>query len=54
MWYPSKKELQGWIDLKEREFVDQEHINPLLTSEAWLEKYIFTHQYEIFFTSFSC
>lgn len=52
MWYPSKKEVQDWIDLKEREFIDLENINPCLTFEALLQKYIFTDQYEIFFASF--
>lgn len=52
MWNLSKKEIQDWQELKEREFEDQENINPHLTSKAWLQKYIFTNQHEIFFASF--
>lgn len=51
-WYLSKKDIQDWIDFKEREFVDQKEKNPHLTSKSWLQMYIFTYQYDIFFASF--
>lgn len=52
MWHPSKKEIQVCVEQKEREFVEQENRSPCLSSERWLENYIFKDQYEIFFGSF--
>lgn len=52
MWNPSKKEIQEWVEQKEWEFAEEENRSPCLSTERWLEKYIFKDQYEIFFGSF--
>jgi len=36
---------------KEMEFTEKENRNPRVSTEAWLDKYIFTDKHEIFFTS---
>ena len=50
-WYPNKKEIQDWLEKKETEFAEKENRNPRVSTEAWLDKYIFTDEHKIFFTS---
>ena len=50
-WYPNKKEIQDWLEKKETEFAEKENRNPRVSTEAWLDKYIFTNEHEIFFAS---
>ena len=50
-WYPTKKEIQDWLETKETEFTEKENKNPRLSIEAWLDKYIFTDEHEVFFAS---
>ena len=50
-WYPNKKEIQDWLEKKETEFAEKENRNPRVSTEAWLDKYIFTDEHEIFFAS---
>ena len=51
-WNPSKEEIKNWVESKEKEFAEQENINPRLSAEDWLQRYIFTYLHEIFFTTF--
>ena len=51
-WHPTKEELNQWVDSKEREFVEKENKNPRLSTEAWLQKHIFTDLHEIFFVTY--
>ena len=39
--------------MKKTEFAEKENRNPRLSIEAWLDKYIFTDEHEIFFASLS-
>jgi hypothetical protein len=48
-WFPSKTKTQKWIEDQEKDFVEAQDKNPNLSSEDWLEKYIFTDIHEIFF-----
>jgi hypothetical protein len=48
-WFPSKIEIQKWIEDQEKDFVEAQNKNPNLSSEDWLEKYIFTDIHKIFF-----
>jgi hypothetical protein len=48
-WFPSKTEIQKWIEDQEKEFAEVENKNPNLSLEDWLEKYIFIDIHEIFF-----
>jgi hypothetical protein len=48
-WFPSKTKIQKWIEGQEKEFTEAQNKNPNLSSEDWLEKYIFTDIHEIFF-----
>ena len=50
-WYPNKKEIQDWMEKKETEFAEKENRNPRVSTEAWLDKYIFTDEHEIYFAS---
>jgi hypothetical protein len=50
-WYPNRKEIQDWLEKKETEFAEKENRNPRVSTEAWLDKYIFTDEHEIFFDS---
>jgi hypothetical protein len=48
-WFPSKTEIQKWIEDQEKDFAEAQNKNPNLNSEDWLEKHIFTDIHEIFF-----
>jgi hypothetical protein len=48
-WFPSKTETQKWIEDQEKDFVEAHNKNPNLSTEYWLEKYIFTDIHKIFF-----
>jgi hypothetical protein len=48
-WFPSKTEIQKWIEDQERDFVEAQNKNPKLSTEDWLQRYIFTNIHEIFF-----
>ena len=47
-WYLIEK----WLDRKIHEFTVQEKINPCLTKEQWLDRYLYTKIHEIFFCTF--
>jgi hypothetical protein len=47
--FPSKTEIQKWIEDQERDFVESQNKNPKLSTEYWLQRYIFTEIHEIFF-----
>jgi hypothetical protein len=48
-WFPSKTEIQKWIEYQEKDFTDAQNKNPSLGIEDWLGRYIFTNIHEIFF-----
>jgi hypothetical protein len=48
-WFPSKIEIQKWIEDQERDFAEAQNKNPKLSTEDWLQRYIFTDIHEIFF-----
>jgi hypothetical protein len=47
--FPSKIEIQKWIEDQERDFVEAQNKNPKLSTEGWLQRHIFTNIHEIFF-----
>jgi hypothetical protein len=48
-WFPSKKEIQKWIEDQEKDFDEAQNKNPNLSTKDWLERYIFTDIHKIFF-----
>jgi hypothetical protein len=48
-WFPSKTEIQKWIENQEKDFAKKQNKNPKLSTEYWLQRYIFTNIHEIFF-----
>jgi hypothetical protein len=48
-WFPSKTEIQKWIEDQEKDFTEAQNKNPKLSTEYWLQRYIFTDIHEIFF-----
>jgi hypothetical protein len=48
-WFPSKIDIQKWIEDKEKDFAEAQNKNPKLSTEDWLQRYIFTDSHEIFF-----
>jgi hypothetical protein len=47
--FPLKKEIQKWIEDQERDCVEAQNRNPKLSTEDWLQRYIFIDIQEIFF-----
>ena len=48
-WFPSKIEIQKWIEEQEKDFTEAHNNNPNISIEDWLGKYIFTNIHDIFF-----
>ena len=48
-WFPSKTEIQKWIEDQEKDFIEAQNKNPNMSTEDWLGRYIFTDIHEIFF-----
>ena len=48
-WFPSKTEIYKWVEDQEKEFVEAQNKNPKISTEDWLQRYIFTYIHEIFF-----
>jgi hypothetical protein len=48
-WFPSKIEIQKWIEEQEKDFAEAQNKNPNLSIEDWLGMYIFTDIHNIFF-----
>ena len=51
-WHPTKEELNQWVGSKEKEFAEHENKSPRLSTEDWLQKYIFTDLHMIFFVTY--
>jgi hypothetical protein len=47
--FPSKIEIQKWIEDQERDFAEAQNKNPKLSIEGWMQRHIFTDIHEIFF-----
>jgi hypothetical protein len=48
-WFPSKTDIQKWIEDQEKDFAEAQNKNPELSTEDWLGMYIFTDIHETFF-----
>jgi hypothetical protein len=48
-WFPSKTEIQKWIEEQEKDFVEAQNKNPSISTKDWLGRYIFTKLHEILF-----
>ena len=53
-WFPTKKEIEKWINRKLHTFAEKENRNMCLSKEEWLNRYMITNKIEIFFFSFPC
>jgi hypothetical protein len=42
----------NWIEEQERDFIVGQNKNPIISTEDWLGRYIFTDVHKIFFTGF--
>ena len=47
-WHPSKEEIEIWVESKEKEFTEKENRNPKLSTEDWLQRYVFSYLHEAF------
>ena len=50
-WRPSVKEISDWIEDTYLKFAEQENKDPCHSSDDFLQRYIFSDIYEIFFSS---
>jgi hypothetical protein len=48
-WFPLKTDIQKWIEDQERDLDEAHNKNPKLSTEDWLQRYIFINIHEIFF-----
>ena len=51
-WHSTKEELNHWFESKEREFAEKGNKSPRLSTEDWLQKYIYTDLHMIFFATY--
>ena len=47
----SVKEIGDWVEATYQKFVEQENKDPRHSSDEFLQRYVFTNIYEIFFAS---
>ena len=52
LWHAELSEIKAWFEAKAKEFAEKENKNPNRSSEAWLQKYIYTDIHKVFFTMF--
>jgi len=52
MWHPSKEEITTWIEQKGRDFAQEQNQNPRISTEEWLQRYLFTDPHKILFVEF--
>ena len=50
-WRPSVKEIGDWVEATDQKFAEQENKDPHRSSDEFLQRYVFTDIYEIFFGS---
>ena len=50
-WRPSVKEIGDWIEETYQKFAEKENKDPRLSSDDFLQRYVFTDIHEIFFGS---
>ena len=50
-WRPSVKEISDWVGDTYLKFAEQENKDPRRSSHEFLQRYVFTDIYEIFFAS---
>jgi hypothetical protein len=48
-WFPSKTEIQKWIEDQEKDFVESQNKKPNISIEDWIGRYIFTNIHVILF-----
>ena len=53
-WFPTKKEIEKWLDQKLHMFSTQENKNLWLSKEQWLNRYLYTDETKAFFCFFPC
>ena len=51
-WHPLKKEIEDWLESKEKEFAEKEKRNPKLSTEDLLQRYVFSNLHKVFFSTF--
>ena len=49
---PSKEVINAWVEQKERTFAAKENNNSKISTEEWLQRYLFTDLHEIFVSEF--
>ena len=54
LWHPNRSEIDGWFDLKLREFAKAENWNPKLSMGHWLDRHIRNGPHEWFFVNYVC
>ena len=52
-WHPTRYEVNRWVESKEKEFAEHENKSPILSTEDWLQKHIFTDIHTIFFVTYA-
>ena len=51
-WHPTRLDIEGWFDIKLREFVEAKNQNMKLSMGHWLDRYIHDDPHEWFFCEF--
>jgi hypothetical protein len=52
MWRPTKEEIRQWLEAKSTSFPEIRIRTHRISSEQWLQRYVFTDLHEIFFVDF--
>ena len=52
LWHPTKNEIEDWMESKTLAFAQEESAGSQLSTENWLNRYIYSDIHEIFFAEF--
>ena len=52
LWHPTKNELEDWMESKMLAFTQEESAGYQLSTENWVDEYIYSDIHEIFFAEF--
>ena len=52
LWHPTKNKIEDWLESKILAFMEEESVGSQLSTENWVDEYIYSDIHEIFFAEF--
>ena len=52
LWHPTKKDIEDWVESKTLASAQEESVGSWLSTEKWVDEYIYSDIHEVFFVEF--